>query len=301
MEETTLNTLVGLLCWAALCIVPLGAVAGGIVFFRKRRKPAGSLEPASAAPTVPAAAHSTTLPLNLEDPAPETAAPAPASATVVSTSAAPDAPALAPSEIVWLRGDEFSEPAGVMNSEKLLYKDARVKGPALAAAVLQAAVLALVQSGDAVLQPAKRKVLFKEHDTLNLVPNGHRSNWPAGSYEDTLLQLAAALQAKNDNNIPVLVFRALERDATVPWMQVFSPLKRALAQRGLLSASKGALGLSVKFELAAAEGAPQLTAARIAALDVQPVRSLLSARPDLETLLQREIREGVERRRDTGD
>jgi hypothetical protein len=120
-----------------------------------------------------------------------------------------------------------------------------------------------------------------------------------------LLQTAAQLQGRGDNNLPVLVFHVLERDGTVPWMQVFAPLKRGLAQRGMLIAKKGALGLSLKLELAASDAEPQLSAARIAAIDVSPVCRMLdqfaAVHPEQNSLLLREIKEGIERRRDTSD
>ena len=335
-ESSALNTIIGLLCWAGLCIIPLGAIAGGVVFFRKRKQKAESRDSVGAA-AVPASSgvggstpsafvdsavsSDTAAPASVDTAVSEGQAPAadpfvpPVSSGAAAAAVTPTGPAngseYTPSEIVWLRGEAFSDPAGVLNSVKVLYNDTKVKGPDLAVSALQAAVLALVKAGDAQLQPGKRKGLLRESDTLFLVPtgrdeasgrddaSGRGSNWPAGSYEAELLRTARAASDPKNNNIPVLVFHVMQDEHNIPWMQVFEPLKIGLAQRGVLEASKGALGLSIKFAL------PPASAERVAKVDVEPVRQTLrqfaEAQPALAELLKKEIKEGISRRQESSD
>jgi hypothetical protein len=282
MEDTT-NTLIGLLCLAAICLIPLAGAAGGFLFYRRRKKAAAQDTPAPPFGAGASAASVAAVP-----PAPLAERPAAAPTPAVALD-------LAPSELVYLRGERFVQSAGVMNSEQLLGSGARVNGPALAAAVLATALLSLERSGVARLEPGTRKTMLglKEMPTLYLVPSGRPSPYPDGSYEWKFLAAAQAAQVKRQNSLDHLVWYVLGRADTVPWMLVFPQLRAALAKRGILSASKAMMGLSVKYDL------PESTAAVIAHADVEGLRRLLesaAADPERWKLFHSEIHEGIRRR-----
>jgi hypothetical protein len=286
MEET-LGTFLGILCAVAPCLVVIGAIVGGVVFFKKRRKKAA-----------PAA-----VPTSQSGPAP---APAAAPAQPAGSTPGRTGPAdlsLAPSEVVALKGDLFAPSAGMLNSWKLAGSETKVSGPPLAQNMLAAAFLALEQAGDVRLEQGKKKATLglREVDTVLVTPTGQPSNWPAGSFEAKIIASARTRQSSNRNNIKDIVFDILEQNAGLVWDWALRLAHNNMAKRGLLGseAKKGLFSGPARYSLTPA------TSAALAQANPAEIQQLLQAsgksRPEFFQLLNKEIKKGLDSRKEAAD
>jgi len=289
MEETV-GTLLGLLCTVAPCLLFIGAIVGGIVFFANRRKKAA---PGSATTAVTAAppSHSTA---------------APAAASVQSASLGQEqsvmaGESLAPSEVVALRGELFASSAGVLNSWQVVGREMKVSGPPLAQNMLAVAFLAMEQAGDARLVQDKKKATLglREVDTLLVVPTGQSSNWPAGSMEARIIASANTRQASGRNNVKDIVNDVLEKDAGLVWDWALRLAHNSMANRGLLNAEvkKGILSSGLAhYSLTPAANAA-LAESNPAEIQ-QLLQSCQTDRPAFFQLLNKEIKQGFDSRKE---
>jgi hypothetical protein len=283
--EENISPFLTLLCIVVPCLVVLGAIVGGIVFFVKRGKKAAPPSPAPAATAAP---------------------PSQSVAPTQPAGSGPEQPGLAglsltPSEVVALKGDLFAPSAGILNSWKLAGSEAKVSGPPLAQNMLAAAFLALEQAGNVSLEQGKKKATLglREVDTVLVTPTEQPSNWPPGSFEARIITSARARQASSRNNVKDITFDALEEDAGLVWNWALRLAHNGLAQRGLLNAEvkKGLLSSGLaQYSLSPA------TSAALAETDPAEVRQLLGScekdRPKLFQLLNKEIKKGFDSRKE---
>lgn len=328
--EDTVNPFVTLLCTVVPCLAMLGLLGGGIAFFLNRRKaarakstlpsapyPQPSVSKASpeyagsAAAQAPAPVPYTPTPAQA-DPAPQTPAAAPsatlgtpsAPAPVPAAAPTPNGNSLTPSEIVLLRGEAFAPSAGMMNSWKVIGSENKVSGPPFALAAISAAFLALEQSGSVRLEDGRKKATLglREVDTVDVIPNGSGVDWPAGSYEARIMEIAIRGISNKTPNVRDIVFHLLEEDSHVVWDWAVRIGHRGLGQRGLLDATveKGFLKSGLTKYSMPASTAAMLTPDRVAA-----VQALLNEaqrqRPELMKVMHKEIKSAFGARQESAD
>jgi hypothetical protein len=144
---------------------------------------------------------------------------------------------LTPSERVLLFGDRFARPGGMLGTnEVVLSSEARVNADDLVDPVIAAAILASEQAGAVRLEERHGKALFglvKTH-ALHVLPGARQVEWPEGSLESRVVQIA-----REQPKVADLVTRLLggkESNALV--QELFSRMKSVLAARGVLHAEE---------------------------------------------------------------
>jgi len=300
--EDSITSVFSMLCTAALCLLPLVAIAGGVWFFVNKKKKAQPVSAAMVSSIPQAPRPPAPAPAAYSSPAPD-AQVAPQYPTAPQAASALFTGALSPSELLYLRADNFVASAGAFNSEKVMGTEVKVKGPELAKLIFATAFAALQQAGHVRLQTGNRKALLglRSPDTIFLVPTGLPGQWPEGSYEDKFLAMAQSLAPSEKNTVDQLVYQAMENDNTLPWQQVFIPLRRSLGQRGVLGTEeKKTLMLKTKHYALSPEAR-----SAIAAMDISGIQNTLStirsAQPEVWETLNKEIKIGIDRRQEASD
>lgn len=209
---------------------------------------------------------------------------------------------LTPSEIVLLNGEAFAPPPGLpalgpaaqgSDALPLLHTDQKVAAPALARALLRAALLAAEQAGALRLEVRPKPTPFgpSKMKSLYLEPGETDPAWPAPSFESRLRPLAALREAA------LVVHGLLEAEAPNPWHHTADLVKRGLAQRGLLETVEV---VQFGFVRAQAYQLPEATRALAAQAPIEAVKALLGAceqgRPEVWAHLGQQIDAGLRAR-----
>jgi len=142
-----------------------------------------------------------------------------------------------PSERVFLFGDRFAKPAGMLgHGEVVLSSGAKVGADELAVNAIAAAYLACEQAGAVRLEIRQGKAMFGLVTTRNLhVAAGHKQvSWPEGSLESWVVQ-GAGREPKVSDLTQGLLCSGKENS---PAQAMFERLKAALAARGILHADQ---------------------------------------------------------------
>jgi hypothetical protein len=212
---------------------------------------------------------------------------------------------LSPSELVLLHGDQFAAPARLSNTVQLLHTDAKVSAEQLARAILASAFLACEHKGCANLQTRKKKALMglRKVDALYVEPTKHAAAWPENSLESSLLKLAQGLQAGDKGSeVSDVIYAWLGADSSVPWRTAVELVQQGLTGRGHLERAERK---KLKIFSATEYQLPEDTMSLIGESSVAQVRSLLAAcekdRPELWKLLQKQIKDAVDRRTEDYD
>lgn len=224
----------------------------------------------------------------------------------VEPRAIPGGEALAPTEVVFLHGDQFAPAARALDQKTaLLHTDAKVSAARLGEAIFAAMVLANEQAGAVRLEVRPEKALLGLRKVKNLyvLPSGTPFEWPAHSLEYRLL---AALR-DGPARIGDLVYRFLGEDSYAPWASAVALVPHGLHARGLLETEeRKVLRIIPISKLRLPEGTASLAARH----PIEPISALLAGcqrgRTEVWEALTAGIAGGVSRRKrqdqtDVGD
>jgi hypothetical protein len=223
----------------------------------------------------------------------------------------PALPALAPSEIILLREEEWlpageawaARRAALGEGVTVSAHEAQVRQMAFLAQMraltlllVSAALLAVEQQGTLRLEPATRAAWLglRRYPSVAVTVSGPPTPWPAHSLEAHF----AHLSLRSPREVQALIYDLLPRAAAYPWLLTPVLVQDGLRTRGLLETVRVR-----PLPLLSAEALhiPHTTAALAAAQSLVPIRDLLRAteqdRPTLWENLQAEIAHGVGRRR----
>ena len=215
-------------------------------------------------------------------------------------------PTLTASEQVFLQGEKFAEKGGFLNKYKLMHIDEQVSLSDLVANVVAAAFLASEKAGAIHLEIRQKKALLglTKVTTIYAEPVG-RSDFPAGSLEAKIFELASELKrTKGENEVWKLVYAWLRQDVTAPWSKAGELIQAGLGERKLLDVireKKLKIFTATHYEL------PEEIRALAASLPAEPVQQLLTdcrvSRPEVWELLVKQIKQGIDKRteRDNSD
>lgn len=144
---------------------------------------------------------------------------------------------LTPSERVFLFGDRFTKPAGMLGySEVVLSSGVKVGADELALVAIAAAYLACEQAGAVRFEERQGKALFGlvKTNALHVAPGQRPMAWPEGSLESWIVQ-GARSEPKVSEFSRSLLSNSTEYS---PSQTMFGRLKAALAHRGVLHAQE---------------------------------------------------------------
>lgn len=210
----------------------------------------------------------------------------------------------APSEIVALHGDRFTEPPGRFTvTTTLLTGDTQVRRDPLAEAVLRAAFLGLERDGHLTLEHTRPKALFglvKRNAVMAELVGPPRDS--VGRVENALLDTLR--KAGKPLEVDQVVYRWLAVDRPSPHADVLDEVAIGLRDRGLVdeTVEEGKV-LFMKTRTvrhALAESAREA----VAAADVASVQRLLDeadARGELGPRLTKEVQQGFANRTESTD
>lgn len=213
-----------------------------------------------------------------------------------------NSPYLTASEQVYLQGEKFAEKGVFLNKYKLMHTDEQVSLSDLVTKVVAAACLASEKAGAIRLEVRKKKAMLglAKVTTIYAEPLT-RSDFPRGSLEANIFDLATHYQLmKGQNEIWMLVYAWLRMDVVSPWARAAELIQAGLGERQLvdvISEKKLKIFTTTRYEL------PESIRSLAAAAPVQPVQQLFAdcrtGRPELWELLVKQIKQGVEKRKET--
>lgn len=214
----------------------------------------------------------------------------------------PAAP-LAPSELIYLNGEQFGNKARFNNIE--LFNGEKVASDQLGQAMMAAAFLANEAAGTIRLEVRQKKALLglRKVDALYAEPVAS-ANWPQGSLEAQIGAIAAQLTDANKpgNEVSTILYQWMAEDAPAPWLWAAQLVREALARRGLLET---VTEKKLKIFTTTHHILPESTAALATELPLAPVQALLETcqkrRPELWKLLTKEIKAAINRRTEADD
>lgn len=217
-----------------------------------------------------------------------------------------NSPYLTASEQVYLQGEKFAEKGGLLNKYKLMHIDEQVALSDLVTKVVAAAFLASEKAGAVRLEVRKKKALLGLASVKTIYAEPLTgSDFPPGSLEAKLSDLAAHYQLmKGKNEIWMLVYAWLRMDVASPWASAAELIQAGLGERLLvdvITEKKLKIFTSTRYEL------PESTRLLATAAPLQPVQQLFTDcrgnRPEVWELLVKQIKQGVEKRKevDTSD
>jgi hypothetical protein len=214
-------------------------------------------------------------------------------------------PYLTPSELVYLNGEKFAQKAGVFNKTRLVHLDLDVSAAPLAQAVLAAAFLTMEQQGTLRLEVRQKKVMLGLATSKALFADsvGPAAAWPQNTIESFLPGLAYQLAAnKNKNDVETMVYAWLGQDSGLPFEEVFSRVKYALAARGLLETRQET---RLKIFKSTVYTCPDTTRQLAAAQPVQAIEQIFGwcqqTRPELWKMLNDSVNKGISLRKEQTD
>jgi len=160
--------------------------------------------------------------------------PFPGSETVASE------PILTPSEVVFLAGEGFVPPGGILGEYKLP-GGARVSTVELARGVFAAAFLAAEKAGTLQLEIRSHKVFFglRNAEVLYAEPGNGTDPYPKGSLESLLPLLVRQLREKEgQSQVWRVTYNCFSKDSINPFAAANDLIQSNLAERGLLEVSQ---------------------------------------------------------------
>lgn len=213
---------------------------------------------------------------------------------------------LTASEQVFLQGETFAEKGGLLNKYKLMHTEEQVSLSDLVSKVVAAAFLASEKAGAIRLEVRKKKALLGLAKVTSIYAEPLTdSDFPPGSLEAKFSDLAAQYQLmKGKNEIWMLVYAWLRMDVASPWARAAELIQAGLGERQLVDVvteKKLKIFTSKRYELL------ESTRLLAAAAPVDPVQQLFTDcrvnRPEVWELLIKQIKQGVEKRKevDTSD
>lgn len=210
---------------------------------------------------------------------------------------------LAPSELIYLNGEQFASKARLNNIE--LFNGEKVASDQLGQAMMAAAILANEAAGTIRLEVRKKKALFglRKVDALYVEPVA-TANWPEGSLEAQIGLIAPQLTDANKprNEVSTILYQWMQEDAPAPWLWAAQLVRQTLAQRGLLDT---VTEKKLKIFNTTRHTLPESTAALAAELPLAPVQELLETcqktRPEVWKLLTKDIKAAISRRTEADD
>ena len=217
-----------------------------------------------------------------------------------------NSPYLTTSEQVYLQGEKFAEKGGLLNKYKLMHTDEQVSLSDLVSKVVAAAFLSGEKAGAIRLEIRKKKALLglAKVTTIYAEPLT-RSDFPEGSLEAKFFDLATHYQLmKGQNEVWMLVYAWLRMDVASPWARAAELIQAGLGERQLadvITEKKLKIFTTTRYEL------PESIRSLAAATPAQPVQQLFADcranRPEVWELLIKQIKQGVEKRKevDTSD
>lgn len=209
----------------------------------------------------------------------------------------PDNP-LAPSEVVYLNGEQFAKKVMLGNVD-LLHSDEKVSLSQLGQAILATAFLAGEQAGAFRLEGRERKAMLglRKVQELFAVPASPREKLPEHSLEATFSDLATRLALQGDNDIYSMVYAWLREDASSPWNTAMELMKAGMARRGMLEATEEK---KLKIFTVTRYTLPERTARLVKGQSVGPVKALLDncarTRPEVWKILESGIKRAISAR-----
>lgn len=206
----------------------------------------------------------------------------------------------APSELIYLHGEKYAQPAGMLTAKvKLLHQEAKVSAPELGQAILAATLLACEHSGGIRLRVGTQKALFGLRTVTVLFADPGQ---PSFRFPDHSLEAqVCALVSKGPVKVSDLIYTLLQEDSTEPWQDVAELVKGSLNARGWLESetvTRLKIFKTVNCRL------PERTAQLAAAQPLDWINHLLNSapqRPDVWKLLVSEITSGRNSRQKSSD
>ncbi len=157
---------------------------------------------------------------------------------------------LAPSEVVFLRADQFLAKAALPKQHVISFQTSLFPLPdgsgmgvskrPLAELACMAAFLAIEAAGGLSLQIRATKALLGLRTTQMLFanPSAETAPWPEASLENTIQPMVHALQAAGQNEVGNITYRLFTSDNYDPFGWVCDQVRNGLAQRNLLTPGK---------------------------------------------------------------
>ncbi|HWQ31263.1 MAG TPA: hypothetical protein VNQ79_00145 [Blastocatellia bacterium] len=276
-----------------MMLAPLALIAGVVIWFVRRggkgrlAVPGAPLQPAMAG--IPGQPVSPVWPQPIRSSAQQAPAGSFAGQAGQGYAAGSQAAPFAPSELIYLNGEKYAQPGGMLTAKvKLLHAETKVSASELGQAILAATVLAGEQSGGIRLRTAAEKRLFglRTVNVLYADPGPQPARFPDHSLEAQVCALVAGGPVRISN----LFYTILQDDSSEPWQDVTELVKGGLNARGWLEAEEVRhlkVFKSVNYRL------PQRTAQLAAAQSLDPINRMLNGtaqqRPELWQLLVSEL------------
>ncbi|HLN63265.1 MAG TPA: DUF4339 domain-containing protein [Symbiobacteriaceae bacterium] len=209
--------------------------------------------------------------------------------------AAQAAGALAPSELIVLNADQFASKGSMLTANfDMIHKEGGVSSTDLGKVIGGAAVIYLEQAGALRLKMVNKKAFLRTVTVLVAEPTGAPANVPPTSLEGAIQGM---IMARGSMEINDLFYTLLERDSTVPWLDLCSKVVTGLHARGLTYTEEHKK-LLLKFYKHKAT--PE--AAQLGAQDITWIRQMLgNYNPGQWQLLTGEIGKAIGRRTESSD
>ncbi|TFH34268.1 MAG: hypothetical protein E4G99_09840 [Anaerolineales bacterium] len=203
---------------------------------------------------------------------------------------------LAPSETIYLNGDQFVKTAFL--GYRVLGSETKVNLQELGRAVLAGSMLAMEAAGELKIELEEYKRLIGKGRRIKLTPLGEQTSFPIPSLEAVLQEICTYLShSEKGATAKDVVWAAVGKDDDHPWNMILDSVPPHLADRGLLERieeKKLKIFTVTNYELR--EDTRKL--AREA--PVAPIQELLStceaSRPDLWKQLEREVNQAISAR-----